>query len=76
MKNTKQQIFETIYQWGRVGVVVDWEAPTIQRYFNELEKETLEKVISIVQEEVARSDKHSIAPLQRIMIKLMEIKYE
>ncbi len=39
-------------------------------------EETLEKVISIVQEEVARADKYSIAPLQRIMIKLMEIKYE
>lgn len=28
MKSASQQLFECVYQWGRVGIVIDHHAPT------------------------------------------------
>ena len=37
-KNLRKEIFDTIYQWGRVGVVTDENAPTIKKLLDNLEE--------------------------------------
>jgi len=38
VQELKKDIFYTIYQWGRVGVVADENSPTIKEKLNRLEE--------------------------------------
>ena len=38
VKNLRKEIFNTIYQWGRVGVVVDENSPVIKELLDNLEQ--------------------------------------
>ena len=38
VQSLKKEIFDTIYQWGRVGVVVDENSPTIKKMLGDLEE--------------------------------------
>lgn len=32
----EKEIFDTVYQWGRVGIIVDENAPTFKRILQKL----------------------------------------
>jgi hypothetical protein len=38
VSNLKKEIFDTIYQWGRAGVVVDENSPVIKKMLDDLEE--------------------------------------
>ena len=38
IQNLKKEIFDTIYQWGRVGVVTDENSPAIKKMLDDLEE--------------------------------------
>ncbi len=38
VKNLRKEIFDMIYQWGRVGIVVDENAPAIKELLDNLEQ--------------------------------------
>lgn len=38
-----KELFETVYGWGRVGLVVDETAPTYQRMIEKIKRETYQK---------------------------------
>lgn len=37
-RTIEQQLFDTVYAWGRVGIVVDHTAPTYLHYLKKLKK--------------------------------------
>lgn len=37
-KTTEQQLFETVYNWGRVGIVTDYKCATYKYYLRQLKK--------------------------------------
>ena len=38
IQNLKKEIFDIIYQWGRVGVVADENSPAIKKRLDDLEQ--------------------------------------
>ena len=38
LKKLKSQLFNMVYQWGRVGIVVDENCPAFQDLFDEIKK--------------------------------------
>lgn len=38
VKNLRKEIFDIIYQWGRVGVVADENSPVIKKLLDNLEQ--------------------------------------
>ena len=48
MKDLQRELFEMVYQWGRVGVVVDEHAPSYQRTLNAIKIEEANKARTLV----------------------------
>lgn len=38
IEDLKKEIFETVYQWGRTGVIADSDAPVYRKMVNDLEE--------------------------------------
>ena len=49
-KDLPREIFETVYQWGRVGIVVDENCPTFKGLIEDLLKEEREKLKAEIKE--------------------------
>ena len=39
MADLEEELFDCVYQWGRVGLVVDHMAPTFQKMINDIKTE-------------------------------------
>jgi hypothetical protein len=42
MKNLEKELFDTVYQWGRVGIVTDEKCETFQGLIKALQNQTLD----------------------------------
>jgi hypothetical protein len=47
-KTLEEELFETVYQWGRVGIVVNHMAPTYRRMVNDIRADEANKARTLI----------------------------
>ena len=70
MGKKEKQLFDMVYQWGRVGMITDENCPAFQDLLNEIQEEKILKLLEMrlkkQKEEIEKEVEERISKLEQI----------